>query len=837
MANFDSFLKGFESPTYSVDDVKKMVYGQESSFGKADTSKPNYAGVIGPMQIKPKTFDGLKKLGLIPQEYDINNPKHNIAAGNALIEDAYNRHGGDVDKVLAEYYAGPKAIDREGMIKANWKDLKNPKAPTVGQYIEQAKSKVEGGEDAEMSDFMSALKNRSLTKTEEVKPAETTAPSKPKANKSQLESFVVGFGKPFYSGVASIGQMAGKGLEAIGAEETGKSLGQASTTLAKEVERRAKPFLESNPKTALGGEISGIIFNPLNKLVPMGGPATSVAGAVGKGAVQGAIGNVIASPVLDEEKSFLTEKSKQAGIGAVGGGVFGAGAQVIGSGLSKTVDAVRSKFGNKISGGQLENAADEVLQGAGLDLNKVTPDAYQTLKEQAKAALSTGADKDKKAFNRVFEASTLKVPVEMMRGQATRDPMQYAVEQNLRGIQGVGEPITARLTQQNKALIANLDANGANMAQDSISSGHFLRNALVNADKAENSVVSNAYKAFKDSTGRTLDVPLQGMAQDYAKTIRDYGDVIPGPIKSKFEELGLMSGKLRKTFSIDDAENLIKDINRRYDPKDIVQSRGLDSLRKAVQNAISEAGQNEVGQAAQLAKSARDAAKQRFNTIDSIPALRDAIRGIEPDKFMQKHILQGNINEIDQMSKYLQKNSPESLAQIQSDLVGLIKQKVTGGVSDENAKFSRDALKKMVTGDTGKRLSKVLSPEQFAELQKLNRVAENLLYEPTAAAVNRSNTASAAANIVKGAVQGGTINELLGLGKLAPELTGVPAASRYLMEKNQSRLSQGLINEAMNPFARQANRTPINLMAKPGILGAGALRETVKQRNKQSEEQ
>lgn len=122
--------------------VKQGIFGQESNFGKADTSKPNYAGAIGPMQILPDTFEGLKKENLIPQNYDINNPQHNIAAGNALIEKYYKQYNGDVDKVMAAYYGGPGAIKADGTIDVNRKDPRNPNAPTVGEYITQAKQKA-----------------------------------------------------------------------------------------------------------------------------------------------------------------------------------------------------------------------------------------------------------------------------------------------------------------------------------------------------------------------------------------------------------------------------------------------------------------------------------------------------------------------------------------------------------------------------------------------------------------------------------------------------------------------------------------------------------------------
>ena len=117
--------------------IQKSVYGQESGSGTADTSKPNYAGAIGPMQILPKTFDWVKQLGKIPKDYDINNPEHNKAAGDALLGHYHDKYKGDPKKVYAAYYGGPSAVNKDGSINTHWRDKKNPKAPTVGQYIQQ----------------------------------------------------------------------------------------------------------------------------------------------------------------------------------------------------------------------------------------------------------------------------------------------------------------------------------------------------------------------------------------------------------------------------------------------------------------------------------------------------------------------------------------------------------------------------------------------------------------------------------------------------------------------------------------------------------------------------
>ena len=123
--------------------IQKSVYDQESGSGTADTSKPNYAGAIGPMQIQPKTFDWVKQLGKIPKDYDINNPEHNKAAGDALLGHYHDKYKGDPKKVYAAYYGGPSAVNKDGSINTHWRDRKNPKAPTVGQYIQQVLGRMD----------------------------------------------------------------------------------------------------------------------------------------------------------------------------------------------------------------------------------------------------------------------------------------------------------------------------------------------------------------------------------------------------------------------------------------------------------------------------------------------------------------------------------------------------------------------------------------------------------------------------------------------------------------------------------------------------------------------
>jgi len=121
------------------------IFEQESKSGAVDTSNSNYAGAIGPMQVLPKTFEGLQKAGAIPADWKVTDPEQNMKAGLALIRQLSDRYNGDQRKIVAAYYSGPKAVREDGSI-ADLRDPKNAKAPTTLQYVEQVLGRVSGTE-------------------------------------------------------------------------------------------------------------------------------------------------------------------------------------------------------------------------------------------------------------------------------------------------------------------------------------------------------------------------------------------------------------------------------------------------------------------------------------------------------------------------------------------------------------------------------------------------------------------------------------------------------------------------------------------------------------------
>lgn len=144
--------------------VGNAIFGQESNSGKADTSKFNSQNVIGPMQIQQGTFDGMKRMGIIPDDFDIKNPEQNKQAGFAWVDYLSKKYEGDPAKVAAAYYGGEKAVSSDGTIKREMRNLKRPSDPSVGEYVDQVLARI--GKESEVEGSTAELKTSAQAEVE-----------------------------------------------------------------------------------------------------------------------------------------------------------------------------------------------------------------------------------------------------------------------------------------------------------------------------------------------------------------------------------------------------------------------------------------------------------------------------------------------------------------------------------------------------------------------------------------------------------------------------------------------------------------------------------------------
>jgi hypothetical protein len=128
----------------SLTAIQNAIAGQEWT-GDKDKAPTSKAGAVGPSQITPDTWTTYTNKGIIPKEFKIDDPDQNMEAGKLIIADLYKKHKGNVEKIAAEYYGGPGAIDKDGTIKKDVAPKAGIPGPNVGEYVDQVKNRI-GGE-------------------------------------------------------------------------------------------------------------------------------------------------------------------------------------------------------------------------------------------------------------------------------------------------------------------------------------------------------------------------------------------------------------------------------------------------------------------------------------------------------------------------------------------------------------------------------------------------------------------------------------------------------------------------------------------------------------------
>lgn len=616
----------------------------------------------------------------------------------------------------------------------------------------------------------------------------------------------------------SVSSAVNSAADAIGGEGTflGEVLGiKGANSKQMDAEIKSSNTEYEAARTAVGQDgidgmrLMGNVVSPVNltlgKVAPVGKVGTGVKVLAAKGAAAGAMG-AATQPVMGDD--FLGEKAGQVLTGAVTGGVL---TPV----LTKASESVARLVRDRVRNGAITQTPDQIayeikasLARDDIDVGQIPKAVMDKLTGEVQQALKQGKKLDAPALLRKMDFD--RAGIKPTLGQLTRDPSQFTQERNMRGIQGVGEPLANRFNEQATAITGKFrQATGG--APDNFTAGQSLIESLKAKDEQMVSGVRAAYKAFKDSTGKDLDVPLTGLAQDYAKTLRDFGQTIPGAVRGQFEELGLLTGKQLKTLSIDDAEGLIKVINKNYNPMDKAQSAALDELRGAVQRSITDVADSGGGEAAKLAQAARAAAAKRFGTIDSTPALKAAINSAEPDDFVKKFVVNGKVREINALAQLV---GPEGQNTMRQQMMRHLQNKAFGANAAGDGAGSQASLNAELNSIGRNKLAALLGPEATDDLFSLGRVMAYIQQQPAGSAVNNSNTGAAVASL---------------LGKVGGTVKGAPYINDFVVKPLQGFSDRAAVSNALTgqlpAQASQLDPNTVNALARligPVPVAAGA---------------
>jgi hypothetical protein len=503
--------------------------------------------------------------------------------------------------------------------------------------------------------------------------------------------------------------------------------------------------------------IGGTVANPMSWAG--GGPARAgVMAGIKAGAQSGAF-QAMLQPVASEG-NFIWDKATQAGLGAAIGGTLGGALQALRPAFSWATRAVRDSIGasdDKVAQTASERISAQILKEADVDPAKIDPNLYSAIKTEVADALKAGVDPDPRVMTNRADAGALPVPIHLARGQASRDPMQFAWEQRVAGQQGVGEPLNDLMSAQNRALIENLNVLGANKGLQPFEASQQIIKHIEGVDETLRARVNDAYKLVRNSAGRPATVSTEGFTSAARNRLTEgrpelagmtgLADYLPEAVAKQYNDIA--TGKLPLTV------DTIQFLDRAWGG--VQRGAADDTTRKAIgalRNALNEAPVDDAlgKESMQAYNAAKALAKQRFDMIDANPAYKAVVEGTkraEPDKFFQNFVAGANVSELKALKGLI---GTDNVQMLQDTLVGNLKRVALNRASDENGVFSQAAYNKVLQDPVqGPRLREIFADNSkvLDQLYRVGRVSENLIKIPAASKVNTSNTASAGANVVR----------------------------------------------------------------------------------------
>jgi hypothetical protein len=562
--------------------------------------------------------------------------------------------------------------------------------------------------------------------------------------------------------------------------------------------------------------VAGNIANPVNRLIPMGGASTALQVA-GRAGAQGALSG-LASPVLDTD-NFGASKAVQTLLGGAAGAAGGVVADKLIKGASSMVDRLKATMRSpELSRLDADTLIQRAAQEQGVDLTAIPDSIKSQLREQVGKSLRGNQAPDTRAMIRQAEGrAILGDEGALTLGQATRDPIQFARERDLRGVNlgSQGTPKNAladKFAAQNNRLIQALNERGAATAPGEFQTGNKLVEALRQYDDAAKAKIGGLYDKAESLNGGQIPLDHRAFA-DSALANLEQGmktGFLPAEIKNIVN--GVSKGEIPLTISTSEQikSTVAAAIRKAQRAGDGNEAYALGIVRDALENAkpmgdvsfggnqLARAGTplppSSLGADAQGAfNQARAAARERFGRLESNPALKAAVDGAEPDKFFQSRVLNAPVREV----RALIDAVPEQAGNVRQQMVDFLKSKAVSGAKDEVALFSQSGYNKALREIGDEKLATIFSPQELAQLKSIGNVAAYIQAQPAGSAVNNSNTASAVMNL---------------LSQMSGKIGGAPFINIARNSINQFRDENAVSNALAAKVPSQAKEAPVNAL-------------------------
>ena len=521
----------------------------------------------------------------------------------------------------------------------------------------------------------------------------------------------------------------------------------------------------------------------------------------------------------------------------LGGVAAPTAAAPIGSGIKAATTAVASKVAPTRFGVQPEQV-DELITStlgrSGFDFAKVPDQVKTALRNDVANALRTGGTFDEDAMRRLIDIRMVQGATPT-KGMITLDPRQVTLEQNLaKSGMNTTDPDLQQLGQiqnaNNQALIRALNERGAGDVQSPylLAAGEANVGKITAADAAKQAQTSALYKAAENTAGGTIPLDRSGLINniDAALSAKNANAFLPPEIRNTLNSIAkgetIIEGvKYPVPFDVNALDNLMttiatasrstKDGNVRGALKivrDAIEQTELKPIKAdlggglvtAETGAMLRAADAQPKELLDALNKARASHRERMTWIESSKPIDATVNGMQPDQFVRKFVLSGDVADAAAVAKA---GDP---AATKSAILTHLKDKALGGQSDELGSFGAASYNKAIKDLGDKKLERFFNPDEIQELKRLGRVAGYMTTQPKGSAVNNSNSGALMLGVGIDAL--GAMGGLPFVGTAIGATAAVPLAKAGARKVFGGAVNKADQKEALNLANALANRVP-----------------------------
>lgn len=459
-----------------------------------------------------------------------------------------------------------------------------------------------------------------------------------------------------------------------------------------------------------------------------------------------------------------TQRLQSMGAGALGGAIGAGVGQKVGEGAVRVARKLTpTKTAQRLSQ-QVDDQISIVLKQNNIKMGDLTDDVVAGLRKDVADAMKSGKAINKEAVARklVFD----RLGIKPTQAQLTGNPQLWQKQAELAKIQGAGDPLRGQIIQNEEKLIGLLDdtiSQTGGRATDQYGAIKGAADSLLEQNQQNKDFVRSAYDYAIKADGNNVVLDGRGFANDaFTRLDQQYAaSSLPSGVQKILKDVSDHPDQ----FTLGKSEELIKILNREYSsslqngqPTSSTYAIGLvrDALKgrqdEALQGLVSSG--SDAAQAYQFARQAHGLSKQQ---IERMPLLQDVLKGAEPDKLFSKHILNGNVDQLDETLKTLSNVNPQAITDIKQQTLQWISKRAV----NQNGGFSPAGMKKALDSLGDRRLATMFGPDELKRIKDIGMAGHYLVTQPNHSYVNNSNTSAALVNFFGGLVNKPGVRVLL----------------------------------------------------------------------------